>query len=152
VLLAAIMSLIILIRRAAHPHTAVLGRIPGTTQFGDVQRHAMVETTSDLLVYRVYGGIVYFNVEYVERDLHGLLRSRDRPVTRVIFDLSSSPVVDLAGVRMLASLHEQLTAKGITFELAEARGAVRDLLRAEGVTARPGLNDPSQSLAALCGT
>ena len=151
VLLAAIMSLLMLIRRAARPHTAVLGRIPGTTQFGDVERHPTAESSPDLLVYRVYGGIVYFNVEHVEGDLRRLLRSRERPVTRVIFDLSSSPVVDLAGVRMLESLHEQLTATGIMFELAEARGAVRDLLQAEGVTARSGLIDPSKSLAALCG-
>ena len=151
VLLAAIMSLLMLIRRAARPHTAVLGRIPGTTQFGDVERHPTAESSPDLLVYRVYGGIVYFNVEHVEGDLRRLLRSRERPVTRVIFDLSSSPVVDLAGVRMLASLHDQLTATGIMFEIAEARGAVRDLLQAEGVTARSGLIDPSKSLAALCG-
>lgn len=148
VLLAAVMSLLILVGRAARPHTAVIGRIPGTNQFGDLERYAHAERPPGVLAYRVYGGIVYFNVDHVQRELLRLVDREGSHIRCVIFDLSSSPSVDLAGVRMLRSLHEQLTARGVSLELAEARGAVRDLLEAEGAGGQ--FSNPGRSVAALC--
>jgi SulP family sulfate permease len=135
VLLAGIISLLMLVRRAARPYTAVIGRIPGTNQFADVTRHEEAETVPGILAYRVYGGIVYFNVDHVQHELLRLVAAQDPPVTLAIFDLSSSPTVDLAGMRMLRTLHEQLAERGVTLELAEARGAVRDLLEIGGLGA-----------------
>ena len=39
--------------------------------------------------------------------------------------------MDLAGVRMLAELYDTLGKRGITLSIADARGRIRDLLRAE---------------------
>jgi SulP family sulfate permease len=147
VLLAAIISLLMLVRRAARPYTAVIGRIPGTSQFADVARHEDAETVPGILAYRVYGGIVYFNVDHVQHELLRLVAAQDPPVTLAIFDLSSSPTVDLAGMRMLRTLHEQLAERGVTLELAEARGAVRDLLEVGGLGAL--FTNASASVTAL---
>jgi sulfate permease, SulP family len=148
VLLATIVSLLLLVRRAAHPHTAVIGRIPGTHQFGDLARHPGAETVPGVLLYRVYGGIVYFNVDHVRHELLRLVENCNLPVWLVVFDLSSSPTVDLAGVRMLRALHEQLAARDIRMDLAEARGALRDLLEAEGAVRL--FREPGRSVAAMC--
>jgi len=56
----------------------------------------------------------------------------------VVCDLSTSPSVDLAGARMLAKLHEELAAAGISLRLVAAHAAVRDILRAEGLEERVG--------------
>jgi SulP family sulfate permease len=63
----------------------------------------------------------------------------------VVCDLSTSPYVDVAGARMFAGLHADLAAAGIQFRLVEAHGAVRDILRAEGLEER--LGQISRSLA-----
>jgi anti-anti-sigma regulatory factor len=52
--------------------------------------------------------------------------------------LSTSPMVDLAGVRMLATLHSELEAAGARLRLVSPHAAVRDILRAEGMEARVG--------------
>ena len=39
ILLAALISVLLLIARSSTPHVAFLGRIPGTTQYSDLQRH-----------------------------------------------------------------------------------------------------------------
>ena len=39
VMVAVVVSLLLLIRRAAHPHVAFLGRIPGTRSFSDMERN-----------------------------------------------------------------------------------------------------------------
>jgi hypothetical protein len=46
--------------------------------------------------------------------------------------------VDLAGARMLATLHEALQAAGIGLRLVAAHAEVRDILRAEGLEDRVG--------------
>jgi SulP family sulfate permease len=56
----------------------------------------------------------------------------------VVCDLSTSPMVDLAGARMLAKLHEELQLAGIRLQLVAAHAAVRDILRAEGLEERVG--------------
>jgi sulfate permease, SulP family len=49
----------------------------------------------------------------------------------VIWDLSTSPYVDISGARMLRSMRHELAARGAALRLVEARAAVRDLVRAE---------------------
>ena len=57
----------------------------------------------------------------------------------MVCDLSISPVVDLAGARMLKkALHEQLQAVGIRLRLVAAHASPRDMLRAEGLEERVG--------------
>ena len=138
-LLAAIFSVVMLLRWAANPHTAVLGRIPGTDRFGDVERHPHNETFPGVLIFRCEGGIFYFNVDSVKEQLLARVARHDGTLSLVIFDLSSSPHVDLAGVRMLGDLHDRLAERGIALELVEAHQQVRELLRrADGMDARFG--------------
>jgi SulP family sulfate permease len=59
-------------------------------------------------------------------------------VSRVIWDLSTSPMIDMAGARLVANLHEELDRRGISLELAEPRSTVRDMLRSEGIEEKLG--------------
>jgi len=61
------------------------------------------------------------------------IRSSPGPLKLVVFDLSTSPMIDLAGTRMLKALNDALAKMGIRLRLAQARAGVRDVLRAEGV-------------------
>lgn len=137
-LLAAIFSVVMLLRWAANPHTAVLGRIPGTDRFGDVERHPHNETFPGVLIFRVEGGIFYFNADSVKEQFLARVTQHGAGLGLVIFDLSSSPQVDLAGVRMLGELRDRLAEHGVALELTEAHQSVRELLRAEGMEERFG--------------
>jgi len=66
-----------------------------------------------------------------------------------VIDLSTSPNIDLAGVRMLGELEEQLARAGASLKLAEVHGAVRDLFQAEGLQRRIQGIDQRLSIAAL---
>ena len=58
----------------------------------------------------------------------------------MVIDLSTSANIDLAGVRMLSELDEQVAQAGASLVLAEVHGDVRDLLHAEGLETRiPGI-------------
>ena len=138
VMLAAVVSLLLLVGRAARPHVAFLGRIPGTRRYSDLERNPDNEVVPGVLIFRVESGLFYFNVEHVRQVVWQKLRAATVPVQLVVCDLSTSPYVDVAGARMLAGLHADLAAAGIQFQLVEAHAAVRDILRAEGLEERLG--------------
>jgi sulfate permease, SulP family len=138
VMLAAVVSLLLLIRRAAHPHVAFLGRIPGFRGLSDMQRNPDNRPIAGAVVFRVDAALLYFNVEHVQDVVWAKIRSSAAPVRLVVCDLSATPNVDVAGARMLAKLHAELKAAGIELRMASAHAAVRDLLRAEGLEERAG--------------
>ena len=131
VILAAVASIVLMLRTVADPHIAFLGRIPGTKRYTDIGRHPDNELIPGLLLFRVEASVLYFNVENIRKRVWTeILLSKDPPKC-VIWDLSSSPYVDIAGARLIKKLYFDLNAKGISFKLAEAYASVRDILRIE---------------------
>ena len=144
ILLASIVSLLMLIRRAAEPHVAFLGRIPGTPRFSDLARHPDNERVEGVVLFRVEASLLYFNVENVLRTV--LERVRSEPVRLVVCDLSTSPYVDVAGARMLESMSNALARRGAVLRVVNPRGNTRDLLRAQDLEAKLGRIDRFSSI------
>jgi SulP family sulfate permease len=138
VMVAVLVSMLLLIRRAARPHVASLGRIPGTRIFSDIERNPDNQPVPGVLVFRVEASLLYFNVEHVRDAVWEKVRAAPAPLKLVICDLVISPMVDLAGARMLAGLQKELQAAGIGLKLVAAHASARDILRAEGLEERVG--------------
>ena len=132
VLIGAVISLVLLLRRAARPRTTELGRVPGTDFWADAVRHPENERLPDVFVFRCESALVYFNVEHVRDRFFERLAERGDEVKLAVFFLGLCPSVDRAGVEMLEELDEALRARGVGFRLAEARGDVRETLRRAG--------------------
>jgi MFS superfamily sulfate permease-like transporter len=138
VLIGAIVSLVIVLRNAMRPHVAFLGRIPGTDRYSDLERHPDNEPEPGVLIFRPERSLVYFNVEHVRDLVAERLRSESSMPRLVLCDLSASPYVDLHGAQTLLALERDLDALGIRLQIVEARAAVRDMLRLEGLEDRVG--------------
>ncbi|HEY2818340.1 MAG TPA: SulP family inorganic anion transporter [Casimicrobiaceae bacterium] len=131
VLLAAIVSILLLIHRAAHPHVARLARIPGTHRYSDIERNPDNESVPGVLIVRVESGLLYFNVAHIRDQIERHIAAAARDLRLVVWDLSTSPYVDIAGARLLRDVHGALAASGAILRLVEARSSVRDLIRKE---------------------
>jgi sulfate permease, SulP family len=136
VLIGVVISLLLLLRRASRPRTTELGRVPGTDYFADLQRHPENERIADVFVFRSEAALLYFNAEHVRDRFFELLSPRQEKVRLAIFFLGACPAVDLAGADLLEELRHALEARGITFRLAEAHGAVRETVRRAGFEGR----------------
>jgi SulP family sulfate permease len=132
VLIAAIASIIYLIARSSSPNIVVLGRIPGTNQFSDIQRHPDNELVSGCVIVRIESALLYFNEQYVCRRIIELVDA-SKEVNRVILDMSSTPTVDVAASLMLVKLQQELGAKSISMKMVNALSGVREILRAQGL-------------------
>ncbi len=134
VLLAALISALLLFAYASVPHVAVLGRIPGTKAFSDIQRHPDNEPLAGALAVRPEASVLYLNAEHVSTSILAHLdAAQARDVRAVFCDLSASPMMDLAGARMVSDLQDKLHARNVRLVITGARGSVRDVLRAEGL-------------------
>ncbi|MCE9544299.1 MAG: SulP family inorganic anion transporter [Planctomycetia bacterium] len=139
VMIGAVISLVLLIRRASAPHVALLGRIPGTRRFSDRERHPDNELIPDVLIFRPESGLVYFNIDHVRNLILNRALGETTPPKLVVLDLSAAPYVDMQAACTLAGLADDLAAAGISLQTVEARSAVRDRLRSEGVETKLGV-------------
>ncbi|MEJ8826785.1 sulfate permease [Variovorax humicola] len=133
VIVAVLASLTLLIGRVARPHVAVLGRIPGTRKFSDIERNPDNTSVPGVLIFRVDSSLLYFNVDHVHDAVRRMLQTAPDKPKLVICDLSTSPQVDMAAAKMLSKLHQELVQAGIRLQLVAAHAPVRDILRAEGM-------------------
>jgi MFS superfamily sulfate permease-like transporter len=138
VMIGAIISLVMLIRRASRPHVAFLGRIPGTRRFSDRARHPDNQLIPGVLIFRPESSLVYFNMDHVRDTILDRVRSETAPPRLVVLDLSAAPHVDMHSAQTLAGLADELAAAGTRIQAVEARSSVRERLRSEGVDTKLG--------------
>jgi MFS superfamily sulfate permease-like transporter len=128
VMIGAVISLVLLIRRASRPHVAFLGRIPGTRRFSDRERHPDNELIPGVLIFRPEASLMYFNIEHVGDTLRDRVRSEAIPPGLVVLDASAAPYVDMHAAHALAELAGDLLSKLARFvppEMLESAEYVR---------------------------
>ena len=82
---------------------------------------------------RVESSLFYFNAENVRKAIWNRINASEEKLCCVIWDLSTSPSIDLSGARLIKKLYLDLKSKGIILKIAEAHAGVRDILRLEGL-------------------
>jgi high affinity sulfate transporter 1 len=85
VLIGAVISVLVLLRRASRPRTTELGRVRGTDYFADAVRGPDNERAGDVFVFRAEAALLYFNVEHVRDRFFELLQARGKGVTLAVF-------------------------------------------------------------------
>ena len=146
VLVGAGISIVLLLRQAAHPRIPELVRVPGTTHFADRSHHQEVDPIPGVFVVRCESALLYFNVEFVRERVFELFAARTDPIRLVVFSLESVPNVDLAGAELLVDLHAAFHARGVVFKVSDAHGEVRAALRRIGFERQHGVLESGQTV------
>ena len=84
-----------------------------------------------VLILRVEAGLFYFNAGHVRDEIRRLLAASDDGLELVVWDLSTSPNVDIAGVRLIRDILREASARGARLRIVDARSPVRDMVRKE---------------------
>ena len=127
ILMGVALSLAVLVWRSSHPHMAVVGRVPGTEHFRNIDRYT-VQTVPGLLALRVDESLFFANATVLEDRIEGLL-SEDAAVRHVLLICSAVNRIDTTALGVLTQLERSLAARSIEFMLAEVKGPVMDRLR-----------------------
>ena len=133
-LLAALGSLIVLIARVARPPVVMLAR-DSAGRFVNRERLSEPADTPGALVLRSGGSWVYFNADYLRRQILEFVERAAEPVSAVVVDCSMVPAIDLNAAGSLRALARTLSARGIGLQLAGLRDDVAEGLRVSGAEA-----------------
>src|SRR5215471_14363283 len=130
--LGVLLALLNLIYRSSHPHTAILGQLPGTEAYRSAQRHPEVITFPGLLIWRIGGDLFFASIGHVREALQASLDTRAE-VKRVLLDFGPVNFIDVTASDELLNLIKELKNKGITVAFARVRDVVRDDMRRAGI-------------------
>ena len=125
------LALVVFIARSARPHSAELGRIPGSTVYRNVQRFA-VETCPQVAILRIDAPLYFANARFLEDRIERLVSARPN-VKIVALECSSVGDMDATAVEALERLVVMLRERGVALDLVGPIGPVRDILARSGL-------------------
>jgi SulP family sulfate permease len=131
--IAVILSLVMLLYRASRPYIAVLGREPANPhEYTDISRGGDAVPVAALAILRLDAPLYFFNANVARTQI--LAQTGTDPPPRVILiDLGATADLDIGTSDMLWTLVSDLRDAGITLQLAEVVGSVRDRMRLTGL-------------------
>jgi SulP family sulfate permease len=124
------LSIVFLIRSAARPHMAIIGRIPDSDHFRNIKRHKVI-TDDNLLAIRIDEGLHFANIDTVNTFLEKAVMQFPEAKNLLIV-CSAVNIVDSDGLDLLQTWNEKLQAQGKQLHLAEVKGPVMDNLIKRG--------------------
>ncbi len=120
------LSVLIHLYKSSRPHIAVVGRVPGTEHFRNVNRYE-VETDPEILSLRIDESLYFANARYLEDTIYDAVA--EQPMLKhVILQCSAVNEIDFSALESLETINERLLASGVRLHLSEVKGPVMDSL------------------------
>jgi SulP family sulfate permease len=121
------LSIFLHLYRTSKPHVAVVGQIPGTQHFRNVERHQVV-TDPKILSLRVDASLYFPNARFLEDRINRAIA--ENPSARhLILVCSAVNDIDASALESLEAINRRLMDAGVTFHLSEVKGPVWDRLK-----------------------
>ncbi|PAV26600.1 sodium-independent anion transporter [Tamilnaduibacter salinus] len=112
--------------RSSRPHSAVVGRVPGTEHFRNIERHD-VETNQRVVFLRVDESLYFANARYLEDTVLALV-SNQACLTDLVLTCQAVNIIDASALESLEAINARLRDAGVRLHLAEVKGPVMDRL------------------------
>ena len=113
-------SLLLVTYESAYPHTAVLGRLPGTTVYRNVKQYPEAERYDGIVMVRIDAPIYFANTQNVrekiakyERQAELQMLERNGSVKYVVLELSPVSHVDTSALHILEDLNKTFRERGV---------------------------------------
>jgi SulP family sulfate permease len=121
------LSLLLFLWRTSRPHMAIVGQVPGTEHFRNVERHKVI-TDPAILSIRVDESLYFANARALEDAIYD--RIADQPALKhVILMCPAVNMIDASALESLEAIAHRLASAGVGFHLSEVKGPVMDALK-----------------------
>jgi len=120
-------SLMMYLYRTSRPHMAIVGQVPGTQHFRNINRHKVI-TTPKIVSLRIDESLYFPNARFLEARVSELVASNPE-VKHFILDCSAVNSIDASGLESLKAINIRLKEGGITFHISEIKGPIMDGLK-----------------------
>jgi SulP family sulfate permease len=120
-------SLMMYLYRTSRPHIAIIGQVPGTQHFRNIDRHHVV-TSSQIVSMRIDESLYFPNARFLEAKVSERVSAYPE-ANHFILNCSAVNSIDASGLESLKAINLRLKEGGITFHLSEVKGPVIDGLK-----------------------
>lgn len=127
-------SVLIALYKTSKPHVAVVGRVPGTEHFRNVERHR-VQTFDNILSIRIDESLYFANTRYLEELVYEKVSEHPK-VKHVILMCTAVNKIDMSALETLLQINRALSDLGIKLHVSEVKGPVMDRLNRTDFLAR----------------
>ncbi|WP_232295813.1 SulP family inorganic anion transporter [Pseudorhodobacter aquimaris] len=121
------LSLFLHLYRTSRPHVAIVGQVPGTEHFRNVERHDVI-TTPDVLTIRVDESLYFPNARFLEDFVQDRI-AENKAIRHLVLMFPAVNAVDSSALESLEAILEMLKDSGVSLHLSEVKGPVMDRLR-----------------------
>ncbi len=128
ILLGIVLSLAMLIYKTTKPHIAVLGQVPDTHFYRNVNRFSDLIVDEEVLIVRFDAQLYFANTSYFKDKLQEFAADKGASLKLLIIDGESLNALDSSAIFALDEIHDYFTAKGVTIAFSGLKGPVRDAL------------------------
>ncbi len=112
--------------KTSAPHFAIVGQVPHSEHYRNVERHSVI-THPHILSVRVDESLYFANAGYLEEIIFEHVAMR-RQLTDVILMCPAVNMIDLSALDALEEINLRLSELGIKLHLSEVKGPVTDAL------------------------
>lgn len=121
------LSVLLYLYRTSKPHSAIVGRVPGTEHFRNIDRH-QVETEQHILTLRVDESLYFANARYLEDLIYDQV-ARNPELRHLVLMCPAVNLIDASALESLEAINQRLMDSGVKFHLSEVKGPVMDKLK-----------------------
>ncbi|NQZ75071.1 MAG: sulfate permease [Ekhidna sp.] len=127
-----VLSILVLLYRAAYPHVAILGRLKGQREFRNIKRFTDLEVWENKLILRVDAPIAFINIQYVREFIEHQIDTNPE-IKEIVLDASAISYIDASATQGFSDMIQSLHDKGVKVLIAELVGPVRDIFYKTGL-------------------
>ncbi len=120
------------------PHSAILGRLPGTTVYRNIRRHPEAETVAGVVIVRIDAQFYFGSASFMKECMRYLVNDCKPSPRALIIDAGSVTQLDSSADAALHDLVDDLEIRGVQLYIAEAIGPVLDVMEKSGLTEKLG--------------
>ena len=128
IVVAVIVSMIYIFKRAWAPYSAVLGRDADVPGWHDIERYPNAEQVPGLLIVRWSAPLFFANANQFRDLIRELVKDSSSPPQWVLVAAEPITDIDTTAGAMLADLDLELNSSGIHLAFAELHSSVRDTI------------------------
>jgi SulP family sulfate permease len=133
-----LVSILMLVYRVSRPHLAVLGRIPGTTDYRNINRFEDIEVRKDVLVLRHDAQLFFANTDNFVESVKREVEKKGPDLQLLVLHCGSISSIDATALQSLKDLIYELNKNNIGVYFSGLIGPVRDFLYKTGFTKEVG--------------
>ncbi len=123
-----VLSLAMIIFRTTRPHMAVLGKVPGTHFYRNINRFEKLEDREDLLIVRFDAQLYFANINFFRDKIEEMISVKSKALKAVIINADSINNMDSSAVHAVADMITDLKAVGLNVLFTGVKGPVRDAM------------------------